>query len=261
MGILCPHTYGIIDPGEDYRGQIRVWFEASSAQALIIKPLCGRAGGGIVLATKINDDILIRSAKTSLQLNDYVLAERSIVQEVLLQDARMAAFSPYSVNTLRVVTMLTQQSNVIIVGASMRSGVAKSFVDNWSAGGVSAGIDCEKGKLRKYAYDIKSNRYRSHPTTGVVFEDYPVPEWERICRAAAAIQIAFPFYRMLGLDIAIEQSGKPVLIEINGAPDFVAQEQWCGPLLKSKLVLRAFGEYDLLVNRHQRKLYSDMESP
>jgi hypothetical protein len=52
-----------------------------------------------------------------------------------------------------------------------------------------------------------------------------------------------------------------VLIEINGAPDFVAQEQWCGPLLKSKLVLRAFGEYDLLVNRHQRKLYSDMESP
>lgn len=259
MGIRTPFTYGIIDPAEDYRDQVRAWFQASSAQTMIIKPLCGRGGSGIVLAGKINDDILIRSEKTSTPLDDYVLAGRSIVQKVLLQDARMAAFSPYSVNTLRIVTMLTRQRNVIIMGASMRSGVAKSFVDNWSAGGVAVGIDSETGKLKKYGYDRNWKRYESHPTTGVVFENYMIPEWDRICSAAAKIQKAFLFYRILGLDIAIEQSGEPVLIEINGAPDFVAQEQWCGPLLKSELVLRAFGEYNLLVNKHQRKLYVSLD--
>jgi hypothetical protein len=33
------------------------------------------------------------------------------------------------------------------------------------------------------------------------------------------------------------------------------QEQTSGPLLKNDEVLRAFGAYDLLVNRHQKKLY------
>ena len=88
-----------------------------------------------------------------------------------------------------------------------------------------------------------------------------VPEWERICTAAAAIQKAFPFYRMLGLDIAIDQNGEPVLIEINGSPDLAGQEQMSGALLRSKPVLRAFGEYCLLVNRHQRKLYVSLDDP
>lgn len=259
IGILCPHTYGIIDPGEDYLGQIRDWFEASSAQAMIIKPLCGSGGLGIVIARKTGNNIVIKSAKTSLPLDDYVLTERSIVQEVLLQDARMSAFSPYSVNTLRIVTMLTRQGEMVVLSALMRSGVGSSFIDNWSAGGVAVGIDSEAGKLKKYGYDRKWKRYESHPTTGVVFENYVIPEWERICSAAAKIQKAFPFYRMLGLDIAINQSGEPVLIEINGAPDLAGQEQMAGPLFRSKPVLRAFGEYDLLVNKHQRKLYVSLD--
>ncbi len=117
-------------------------------------------------------------------------------------------------------------------------------------------MDCARGVLKKFAYDKKSNRYAAHPTSGVVFEHHPVPEWDRVRAAAAAIQRAFPFYRMIGLDMAVDKNGDPVLIEVNGAPDLAGLEQKAGPLLRSEPVLRAFGEYGLLVNRRQRRLYA-----
>ena len=170
----------------------------------------------------------------------------------------MAALSLNSVNTIRVVTMINLQGQVLILNASLRMGVGDSFVDNFSAGGVSAGIDPEAGRLMRYAYDRDWNRYIEHPTTKKVFEDFRVPEWSRIVGTARSIQGFFPFYRLLGLDLAIEQNGEPVLIELNGAPDLVGLEQKAGPLLRSEPVLRAFGEYGLLVNKYQRRLYADL---
>ena len=215
-------------------------------------------GRDIAMAELAANAMVIKSGQKSTLLDHYVLRERAIVQDILKQDARMAAFSSSSVNTLRVVTMLTMQDKVIVVNASFRSGVGSAFVDNWSAGGVSVGVECRKGRLKKYAYDKKSNRYATHPTSGVVFENHPVPEWDRVCSTAVAVQKAFSFYRLLGLDMAIDQNGEPVLIELNGAPDLAGLEQKAGPLLRSEPVLRAFGEYDLLVNKHQRRLYAGL---
>lgn len=258
LGIRVPRTYGVLDPTRDYRAQIETWLEASPGQKLIIKPLFGEMGRDIVMAERAENGMVIKSGQTSTPLDHYVLRERAIVQDILTQDARMAAFSSSSVNTLRVVTVLTPQDKVIVVNASFRSGVGNAFVDNWSAGGVSVGVDCSKGRLKKYAYDKKSNRYATHPSSGVVFENHPVPEWDRVCSTAAAVQKAFSFYRLLGLDMAIDQNGEPVLIELNGAPDLAGLEQKAGPLLRSVPVLRAFGEYDLLVNKHQRKLFASL---
>jgi hypothetical protein len=261
LGIRIPRTYGVLDPARDYRVQIETWLKASPEQKLIIKPLFGEMGRDIVIAERAANGMVIRSGQTSTPLDHYILRERAIVQDILTQDARTAAFSSSSVNTLRVVTMLTPQDKVIVVNASFRSGVGNAFVDNWSAGGVSVGVDCRKGSLKKYAYDKKSNRYATHPTSGVVFENHPVPEWDRVCSTAAAVQKAFSFYRLLGLDMALDHSGEPVLIEANGAPDLAGLEQKAGPLLKNETVLRAFGEYDLLVNKHQRKLYASLGMP
>ena len=261
LGIACPQTFGLVDPGEDYRGLIRSWLPASAARALIVKPLYGRGGLGIVVARETGGGIAIQTPRTSVSLDDFILEDRSVVQELVEQDPRMAAFSPHSVNTLRLITMLTKRGEVILVNGSMRSGVGASFVDNWSAGGVSVGVDCERGVLKKYAYDKNWRRFAAHPTSGTVFEDYPIPEWERVRAAAIATQKAFAFYRLVGLDLALGRGGEPLLIEINGSPDLAALEQKAGPLLKSRPVLRAFGEYDILVNKHQKKLYAELGAP
>jgi hypothetical protein len=258
LGIRTPITYGTIDPSQDYRSQLTSWFRTTSAQALIIKPLFGEVGRGIVLATRADDEIVIKSLETSMPLNTYVLSGKSIVQEVLRQDSRMAVFSTFSVNTIRMTTMLTPQGNVININSFLRFGLGESFVDNVGSGGLAVGIDNLTGRLKRYAHDKKWGRYAAHPTTGVVFDNFVMPEWNRICDVAAVVQNHFPFYRLLGLDIALDQNGEPVVVEINSAPDLAALEQIAGPLLQNEPVLRAFGEYGLLVNRHQKELYRDL---
>ena len=259
LGIACPETFGLIDPDEDFRSRLRSWIASVPARALIIKPLYGSGGLGIVIARRDGDRIMIQTPRVAVALDDFILEDRSVVQELIEQDPRMAAFSAHSVNTLRLITMLTKQGRVILVNGSMRSGVGSSFVDNWSAGGVSVGVDCRRGVLKKYAYDKNWRRFPAHPTSGTVFEDYPIPEWERVRAAAVSIQKAFAFYRLIGLDLALGPGGEPLLIEINGSPDLSALEQKAGPLLKSPDVLRAFGEYGLLVNKHQRRLYAELK--
>lgn len=256
LGIRVPRTRGTVDPAHDYRAAIASWLGQSPAGKLIVKPLLGEMGRDIVTVEPGDEGPVVRTPLGTVPLSGFILRERSIVQDVLAQDPRVAAFSPSSVNTFRVVTMMTPQDEVIIVNASFRSGVGGGLVDNWSAGGVSVGVDVSKGTLKTFAYDKKSNRYAAHPTSGIVFAGFRIPEWERIKAMATAVQSALPFYRLMGLDLALDRDGAPVLIEINGAPDLAGLEQKAGPLLKDPRVLRAFGEYGLLVNRHQRKAFA-----
>jgi hypothetical protein len=65
---------------------------------------------------------------------------------------------------------------------------------------------------------------------------------------------SFSFCWMLGLDIVVDKGGEPVLIEANASPDIAGRKRKAGPLVKKDTVLRAFGEYNLLDNRHQRAL-------
>jgi len=115
--------------------------------------------------------------------------------------------------------------------------------------------------LKKYAYDKLGNRYVAHPTSKTVFEDWPVPEWQAILDVAKRTQEAlFLYSRMLGLDIALNQKGEPVLIEVNRSPDLVFQEQTSGPLFRNSSILEAFAAYDLLVNKYQRRLYDSVSA-
>ncbi len=256
LGIRTPPIYGVVDPANDYRSLIEGWLRTSAAGAVIIKPQFGETGRNIVLAERTDRGVRVRSGTGFQELGDLVLTEKAVVQEVVRQDARMAAFAETSLNTVRVLTMLTGRGEVLIVSAALRAGVGGALIDNWSAGGIGVGIDVRDGRLRGPAYDKRSRAYPAHPTTGIVFAGRAVPEWDRLAAFAEDVQRAFPFYRLLGLDLALDQAGEPVLIEINGAADLTFNEQVAGPLLESVDVLRAFGDEDLLVNRHQRRLYA-----
>ena len=151
LGIPIPRTYGVLEPALDYRRQLEVWLTASSDGKLIVKPLGGRAGRDIVLAERAGNGPVIRSGITVVPLGEFILKEKAIIQDFVAQHPGLAAFSSSSVNTLRVVTMVTPQDEIIVINAALRTGVGRAFVDNWSAGGVAAGIDCETGRLKKHA--------------------------------------------------------------------------------------------------------------
>lgn len=255
LKLPLPKTLGVVDPQGDYRNDLKKMIDRNHQRDLILKPVRGAAGRGIVKIFNDNGSITVKFRNKVEPLEKYVLDERSLVQDVVTQDESISIISDTSVNTIRVLTLLTKSDNVLILGSTMRFGVGSSFIDNWSAGGIAVGVNVLEGTLKSIAYDKLGNRYKKHPVTNIVFDGFIIKKWNEIKRLAEKSQKYFPYYRLLGLDIAITTDG-PVIIEINAFPDFVFQEQTSGPLLAEKDNLIEFKNYDLLFNQYQKRLYS-----
>ena len=220
----------------------------------MLKPVFGRSGIGIALVEKTDRGIIVRNSSLQQALDDFRLDWPVFLQEVIRQEASIAAIWNSSVNTIRVITMLMPDDRIILIGAAMRFGVGNSIVDNWSSGGVAIGIDAESGRLKKFGYAMGGKRYAAHPDSGAIFDGFQIPAWDAILETARTIQRELPFSRMTGVDICVDENGKPVLIEINGFPDLAPIEQLNGPLLAKKETLNAFAEYNLLTRPQKRLL-------
>ncbi len=256
INVPMPRSYAVVETGSNYIEIIKNTFREFNVDEIIIKPIMGHAGRGIVMARRIDDRLIIINNKEVIELKNYKLKEKSLLQEVIKQHDRLSNISSSSVNTVRVVTLYTKYHEVLIISSSMRFGVGDAFVDNWSAGGVAVGVDLKTGQLMENAYDKLGNRYERHPISQTVFRGYQIPYWEDTLKMASMIQKRFSFYRLLGMDIAITKKG-PVLIEINANPDIIFQEQTSGPLLADANIIREFEKYDLLINQYQKRIISD----
>lgn len=219
---------------------------------LILKPVSGKGGHNIIVVKVRDGEIYIYEYGAWIRVGRLSVSESYIVQNYIEQDLRISRFSK-SVNTVRIVTLLTKSGCVVVLGAYIRFGVRGSLIDNYSKGGVKVKIDIDKGVMSGAAKDRKGGVYSLHPDSGVKFDGYAVPYWDEVLKMAAEFQKAVCFHRLLGFDIALGESG-PVLIEANSIYDNVGLEGVCGPILKNEDVLTAFSEYDLLINKSQKSL-------
>ncbi|NOX26034.1 MAG: hypothetical protein GXP59_07990 [Deltaproteobacteria bacterium] len=254
LKVPMPEFYGTVEPGGPYRKQIEVCLEKSADKELFIKPIMGRGGKGIMKAVKGRNTIIVKTAGGDTDIADFVLTEKCVLQEGVSQHRAVSQIAPSSVNTIRIITLLTTGLDVILLGALMRFSKEGSFVDNTSAGGISIGIDCNKGELREVGFDFSGNTYTKHPDTEFIFAGFTIPFWKEVVELAVTIQKSCEFYRLVGVDIAVTPNG-PVLIEANANPDIIGIEQVNGPILTDKRVFDEFVKYDLLVNQYQRVLY------
>lgn len=253
--IKMPKTVGMISTEDNFAAKLTRLFIDNNAAKFIIKPVLGSGGMGIVIALKNErNEIVIKNQQEQISIERYVLKQNVIVQEIVEQHPQIAAVSQSSLNTIRVVTLLTKSEMVLIVSAAMRFSSNESFVDNWSAGGIAVGVNVYNGTLKKYAFDKNGLRFTKHPVSDILFEDFQIPQWEAVLNLAVKIQKASPFYRLIGMDIAIDNFDNPLLIEVNANPDLIFQEQTSGPLFQDVKVLKAFDEYNLLVCKEHKKL-------
>jgi glutathione synthase/RimK-type ligase-like ATP-grasp enzyme len=255
MGLPVPEQVGVISPSTGASSAIREMLSTTLSGRLIIKPVNGHAGLGVALASWDNGRPVIRVGGRSMSLDEYTPPERCLVQKVLSQHQDVAVVAPSSMNTLRLLTMMLPDERVIIVGASMRFGVGDSFIDNWSAGGVAVGVDHREGTLMAHGFDKRGNIYLEHPVSGVRFAGFRLTQWSAAIDLGVRVQEAFPFFKLLGMDIGFTPDG-PVLIEINNDADLVFQEQTSGPLLAARETWEAFREYALLYNAPQRRIFT-----
>ena len=164
----------------------------------ICKPLSGHSGQGIkIYDIKTEDEIA--HVKSTVQGG-------FVVEELIEQAHTMSDLHPESINTLRIFTF-TIKNKVEILGAAIRMGTGKSFVDNAGAGGIYVGVDINEGVVNTIARDNLGNKYLKHPDTGVIFPGFKVPDWEDAKQMIRDMALVIPDATMISWDLAYSVKG------------------------------------------------------
>ncbi len=153
-----------------------------------------------------------------------------VIEKVVKQHSVMAAFNPSSINTIRIMTMI-YDGKFIPLSSVLRMGVNGSRVDNCSSGGIVCGIDQTTGATKSVAYNANGDKFDEHPQTGV-FGNIYIPSWEKVLAVVEKLAWRFSgISQLISWDVAIDENGEPVVIEMNisyGELDF---HQYCnGPI-------------------------------
>ncbi|MEE0944424.1 MAG: sugar-transfer associated ATP-grasp domain-containing protein [Clostridia bacterium] len=136
----------------------------------------------------------------------------NMVENCIINAPEMASFNPTSLNTIRIVTVHSENT-FNIVGAFIRIGAIGSRVDNISMGGSSAIIDVSRGRI---ITPFRCNDYRRIEGTQDGRNDvgFEIPYWKETIEMLKEAATVVPQVHIIGWDVAITKDG-PVLIEGN----------------------------------------------
>ncbi|MDD2534768.1 MAG: sugar-transfer associated ATP-grasp domain-containing protein [Eubacteriales bacterium] len=155
-------------------------------------------------------NILEGEEKLNLFFNQ--LAKDSIVQVRIKQHPALSAIHETSVNPIRVVTLMLDHQ-VHVLPMVIKIGVDQNQTDRFADGALVCGIE-DDGRLMPVAYTEYGVPYQIHPQ-GFVFSQGVVPSLPRIREITQKLHARLGNYRMLAWDIAVDDIGDPVLIEVN----------------------------------------------
>lgn len=210
--VWCDHKFSPLSEKD-------ICCRCKAAQRIIIKPSCITSGGeGIEFldVSGMSNDEILRYFKA--------IKYDFIVQKIVKQHKILSDINSSSVNTIRVLTLCFKEE-VYILSAVLRMGSNGSQVDNVTQGGFACRIH-EDGRLDKYAVSRKSDWNTVHPG-GVVFEDVVIPNYKEIIENVKKAAKKIPYFKILGWDLAVDESGAPVFIEFNVMAE--QNQKTCGP--------------------------------
>ena len=189
------HINNILSSLEDYGNEI------------VVKQANDSEGGANIFFVKgenIREKLLNAFGKINKDL---------VIQESIKQNKAISKINSTSINTIRILSMLTTEG-VKIYSCIIRMGINGNRVDNISQGGISCGID-DSGRLKKVAYNYRGDKYSEHPSSGVRFDTVVIPNWGDVLEMVYKAHPMIPHFRLVSWDIAIDFEGKPLLVEAN----------------------------------------------
>jgi len=256
LEIPTPRYFGEIDPDDEFRERIYSLLNSENVPGLFIKPQRGAGGRNAVVARMVEGEVIITDAVDNARpLSKFTINESCVIEEAITQHSGISDIYSSSVNSIRFITVLTRAKMVHEIGAMMKFGIGGSMIDNRSRGGIAVRIDLEGGVLSGNGISMSGEIFESHPDSGIRFDGTCLPCWQEIREVAKETQRKFTFQKLLGQDIALTPDG-PVIMELNSHPDTLGFEQVCGPLFRNRETWEIFSEWDLLISRPVRQLYS-----
>lgn len=143
----------------------------------------------------------------------------AVIEERIKQGEEMACIHEGSVNTLRIPTVIIRNEDnepeIRLFHPSLRMGREGSFVDNFSAGGISALIDPCSGVLYTDGADKKGHSYVCHPDSGVRFRGFQIPQWDQAVAMVKEAAMMIPDNHYCGWDLAFSKDKGWCMVEAN----------------------------------------------
>ena len=201
---------------------------------IIAKPLDGSSGVGIARYTE--KDFKGREEEFRKELLE---RKTGILEQRLIQHARMMALCPTSVNTIRIATLLGDKKQGVVY-AFLRIGNGK-VMDNVDCGGMAARVDLETGKLLTVGADKAGNTFTVHPITGTPIVGFEVPYFKEAMDMCLRAAQKVPQMRYIAWDVAVLSDG-PCFIEGNSYPSH-AVPQFAAHYPDGMGIMREFREY------------------
>lgn len=199
----------------------------SQQNELFVKPSHETSGGKGARLIKMQGMSL--AEKTKLIEDELEGRDRDfVIQECLHQHPMMAQFNPSSINTFRITTLMLN-GEFTLGSIILRCGRDGATVDNWGAGGLLIPVDAN-GKINSIGYDIQLNEYTSNGDC--VFANCSIPQMPEIVKLVEqAHRENYSICKFIGWDIAINECGEPVIIELNSSqPGVIGEQLVAGPI-------------------------------
>ena len=179
-------------------------------KTIIVKPNNLSCGKGVekIDTTKLD----------SKELYDKLIAnETYLIEEVAIQCAAISKLHPSSINTIRIVTLISDYGVPQVISAVIRMGTNNSGVDNFNNGGVCAMIDIKTGKIISDGINSSGKIFKKHPNSKITFNGFQIPMWNKICDTVLEASQVVKEMRLIGWDICLGKDN-PSIIEANQFP-------------------------------------------
>jgi len=213
-GIRHPYNIGCkingfwLDSEYNHISEKELIQSAEKYPVVFLKEATDSAGGhGVARFTMPDDREKLLKAVTNINRN-------AVLQVGINQHSVMSALNPTSVNTIRVLSHLTKDGQVVIRSAVVRIGQAGSFVDNASSGGFTVGVNTD-GSLKEVGYDTAGKKYFTTTDGKTGLNVFKIPNYEKLAGYIEKLAWQLPMFRLLSWDIAIDNEEHFVLIEVN----------------------------------------------
>lgn len=182
-------------------------------QEIICKPSIDTGGGRGVLFLK-------QEQISNTTINNLIKNFKGnfLVQEIIHQCEFLSKFNPYSVNTIRILSFLSE-GKTYVLSAFLRFGNENNRLDNVSTGGGYIPIDKE-GYLKPYVIKEKLTNHnlikeKTSAINGFNFAKQRIPSWERTIELITVLHYKLSHFKIINWDISIQCDGTPIVIEYN----------------------------------------------
>lgn len=223
-----PETYEVIrSPGDIRNLEERL----AGLDSFVIKPARGSGGKGVLVVDGHKDGCYLKPSGTAIssaELRHHVVnilaglfslggnRDKALVEYRVRPDPLMTRISHQGAPDIRVV-LLHGYPVMAMLRAATRESDGRA---NLHQGALGIGIDLASGRTHRAVH--YGQPVTHHPDTGVDLLDLEIPGWERIIEMAVLCQ-DMTGLGYLGVDLMIDESLGPMMIEINARPGLAIQ--------------------------------------